>query len=114
VADRISGTEVEARVAAHLERRGYRILARNFRTRFGEIDLVVQKGSSIRFVEVRARASGRFLRPAETVDARKQARLRRTAETFLARRGAPRAEQVFFDVASVVGDDLEYIEGAFE
>ena len=114
MSEKLSGAAAEARVAAHLERLGFRVLARNFRTRFGEIDLVAQKGTSLHFVEVRSRATARFLRPADSVDARKQARIRRTAEAFLARRGAPRPEQVFFDVASVVGEELEYLHAAFE
>ena len=109
-----SGPAAESLVAEHLERRGFRIVARNFRTRFGEIDLIVQRGSALHFVEVRSRASARFLRPADSVDHRKQSKIRRSAQAFLARRDAPRVDEVFFDVASVVGDELEYLQGAFE
>ena len=114
MSDRVSGPDAEERVARELERRGFRILARNFRSRFGEIDLIAQRGHDLHFVEVRARATARFLHPAVSVDARKQGRIRRTAEVFLARRGAPRPAQVFFDVAAIVGDELEYLQGAFE
>ena len=60
-------------------------MARNYRTRRGEIDLVLQEDASLVFVEVRYRVSIAFGRPEETVDPRKQSRLRLAAEAFLQR-----------------------------
>ena len=108
------GSKAEERVVRHLEAGGYHILARNFRTRLGEIDIVASRGRALHFVEVRARASGAFLHPAESVDFRKRQRIRRAAEQFLARLRGPAPAEVFFDVASVIGDDLDYRKGAFE
>jgi putative endonuclease len=108
------GAQAEDRVTRHLEQHGFQILARNFRTRLGEIDIVAAKGRDLHFVEVRSRTSTRFMRPAESIDARKRARLRRAAELYLARLSGPAPEQVFFDVASVVGDQIELLTGAFE
>ena len=73
----------EDRAAALLEQEGYRIRARNFRCRFGEIDLIAEKENILAFVEVKLRKSDRFARAAEFVDYRKQARLRTTAELWL-------------------------------
>lgn len=109
----VSGTLAEDRVTLHLQQLGFQILARNFKTKLGEIDIVAAKGRALHFVEVRSRASKGFMRPAESVDARKQLKLRRTAELYLARHRGPPPLEVFFDVASVVGDELEYIQGAF-
>lgn len=110
----LSGAAAEERVVHFLEARGFRVVDRNFKTKLGEIDVVAVKGRALHFVEVRSRASSRFLHPAESVDARKQAKLRRTAELYLARwKGATPAE-VCFDVAAVVGDEIEFREKAFE
>lgn len=108
------GARAEERVVRHLEQGGFQILARNFRTRLGEIDIVATRGRALHFVEVRARTSGRFLHPAESVDARKRQRLRRAAEQYLARLRGPAPYEIFFDVASVIGDEIDYRQGAFE
>ncbi|MBI2894774.1 MAG: YraN family protein [Deltaproteobacteria bacterium] len=107
------GAEAERRVGAHLERLGFRVVARNFRSRWGEIDLIASRPGEIHFVEVRARSTETFVTAAESIDARKQARIRRTAEVYLAKKARPFA-QAFFDVATVVGDRVELLVGAFE
>ncbi len=76
------GEEIAARF---LERRGFRILARNLRSRLGEIDLVARDGPTLVFVEVKARRHRRGDPPQAAVDARKQARLARLAIDYLAR-----------------------------
>jgi putative endonuclease len=80
--------------------RGYRLVARNWHSRLGELDLVVARGGVIVFVEVKSRSSDRLGGPYEAVTASKQRRLRRLAEAFVAasRQGADRFR---FDVASV-------------
>lgn len=71
-------------VAAHyLEQRGYQVLARNVRTRYGEIDLVAAQGAVLVFVEVKSRSGSGFGLPEEAVDARKLEHLYRSAEEFL-------------------------------
>jgi putative endonuclease len=82
-------------------RRGYRVLARNWRCRVGELDLIVARGDAVVFCEVKTRRGRRFGEPWQAVDARKQAKLRHVAQAFLvATRRRPSA--VRFDVASVV------------
>lgn len=78
-----SGEDFEQRAARWLRARGLRIVARNFRCRCGEIDLVVRDRDHLVFVEVRARSNPRYVSAAASVDARKQRRLVRAAQVFL-------------------------------
>lgn len=71
--------------AQFLRQSGYRIIARNYRTPFGEIDLIAYDGPVLVFVEVKARRGDRFGPPHAAVDARKQRRLTRAALGYLAR-----------------------------
>lgn len=66
------GEEYAARL---LEREGYRILSRNFHTRYGEIDLIAQKGEILAFIEVKTRAADSLSRPAAAVSRQKQSRI---------------------------------------
>jgi putative endonuclease len=111
------GEELAARWYAE---RGYRLVARNWRCRDGELDLVVARHGEVVFCEVKARTSDRFGLPAEAVTPAKQRRLRRLAAAFLAAAAAPdssfsvpRGAQPRFDVASVLGDRVDVIESAF-
>ena len=76
----------ERLAAGYLESRGYQILERNFRWRFGEIDLIARRGDWLAFVEVRTRRGDEFGDPSETLTTRKQARLRATAEHYCQQR----------------------------
>jgi len=78
----IVGEELAAR---ELVSRGYAILERRYRTRYGEIDIVAEDGETLVFVEVRARATGEFGRAAETVDDRKKRKVTAMAVEYLAR-----------------------------
>ncbi len=106
----------EDAAARYLERRGYRVLHRNWRIRMGELDLVAMKDRTLVFVEVKARASTRFAEPESSVGRRKQQRLRRLGEAYLIFE-RPDFEYCRFDVVSVVADmrepRLRHIENAF-
>ncbi len=80
------GDSAERVAALYLEERGCRIIARNIRTRAGEIDLIAQDAEGLAFVEVKARRGAGYGAPEEAITARKQARLVNLAEDFLARR----------------------------
>lgn len=80
-------------------RRGFRLLARNWRSALGELDLVVERDGLVAFCEVKARSSARLGGGYEAVTPSKQRKIRALAETFIAARG--RAERYRFDVASV-------------
>jgi len=90
----------EGLACRELERRGYRILARRFRTRFGEIDVVAREGPTIVFVEVKARRGGAFGGGAVAVTPGKQRRITRLAEEYLLR-ARLRDVPVRFDVVVV-------------
>ncbi len=92
-------------------RDGYRVLARNWRCRSGEIDLVLEGGGVVVFCEVKARRSDAFGHPAEAVDARRIGRLRRAATEWLGAEAGRR--RVRFDVVAVLPDRVERLEGAF-
>jgi putative endonuclease len=79
------GKDGEALAVEELERRGYAILARRYRTRYGEIDIVAREGETTVIVEVKARATAEFGTAAEAVTPRKQRRLVAMAVDYLAR-----------------------------
>ena len=95
------GARGEDLAAEYLIAAGMRIEVRNWRNRFGEIDLIVDDAGVTAFVEVKTRTSNRFGPPAEAVTFAKQARIRRLAGYWLAERTGPWVE-VRFDVVSVL------------
>jgi len=107
------GEPAESLAAAFLEREGLRILERNYRCRFGEIDLVAAAGATLVFVEVRARASEAFGGAAGSITAAKRKRLVAAARHYLARHRADSACR--FDVVLVRGAErrIEWVTGAF-
>ena len=72
----------EETAARYLEKKGYQILARNYRTPYGEIDLVARQGTVMVFVEVKARSSTRYGYPEEAVDEGKAERLLAAVDTY--------------------------------
>ncbi len=105
----------------HLERLGFRRLARNFRTRYGELDLVVCDDATIVFVEVKARRIGASAGSAlESVPPRKQRQVRGMAAAWLVEsEDRPRSSELRFDVIGVTVDHggrlvrLDHLEAAF-
>lgn len=81
------GARAEALAAEYLERQGLTLLERNFRTRRGEIDLVMREGGVLVFVEVRLRTNAAYGGAAASITSRKQARLVAAAQVYLARLG---------------------------
>ncbi|MCC7035650.1 MAG: YraN family protein [Acidobacteria bacterium] len=97
------GRRGEDVACAELESRGYTVLHRRYRTRYGEIDIVARHGRVLVFVEVRARTSGKFGHAAESVTAQKQQRVAAMAESYLGREGV--GDSVCrFDVVAVEAD----------
>lgn len=118
-ASRLLGRWGEALAADHLRRAGYQIVAANWRSRFGEIDLIAADGEYLCFVEVKLRKSAAFGGAGEFVDRHKQDKLRLTAELYLSR--YPTRLQPRFDVIEIYapqGTDtkaprVHHIENAF-
>ena len=115
------GRRGEQLAAEHLERLGYELVERNFRTRWGELDIVARRDGTLVFCEVKARrASGRAGGPFDAVGPPKRAQVRRMAAAWLAaRHDRGYAEVLRFDAIGVRFDeedrliDLEHLEGAF-
>jgi putative endonuclease len=115
------GRAGEELAAAHLLRLGYEIVERNYRTRWGELDIVARAGSTLTFCEVKTRrAGGRAGGPFDAVGRDKQTRVRKMAGSWLVeRRDRPYAEVIRFDAIGVIVDacgrlvSLEHLEGAF-
>lgn len=120
------GRRGEEIAAEHLVRRGFRILARNYRTRWGEIDIIAFDGRTLTFCEVKSRrartsAGGSAERaPFESLHARKRAQVRRIARRWISERfERPYAPLIRFDAIGVTFDHrgdlarLDHLEGAF-
>jgi putative endonuclease len=113
----VRGWAGEELAVAWYEANGYEVVARNWRCREGELDVVARRGRLHVFCEVKSRSSDAFGAPAEAVGPLKRARLRRLAALWFAalpagHPGAGRGGPVRFDVACVLGEVLEVIEGA--
>jgi putative endonuclease len=105
----------------HLERLGFRVLERNYRTRFGELDLIVCDDATIVFVEVKTRRLGASAGSAlESISPRKQRQVRSMAAAWLVESSdRPRSSELRFDVVAVTVDHgarlvrLDHLEAAF-
>lgn len=112
----LSGTLGENAAVKLLKKKGYKILARNFRKKYGELDIIAKKDGIISFVEVKLRATKTFGTAAEAVDARKRQRMIKTAQAYLSENGLDCA--CSFDVVEVYHKGLSitevnHIESAF-
>ena len=94
------------RVAAKaLMKRGYRLLEHNYTIRGGELDLILEKGNELVFVEVKTRRNTHFGSPLESITPQKQRHLRRAAEVYLCSLPDADRDIRFFAVAVILDDD---------
>jgi putative endonuclease len=114
------GDAGEQAAVAHLRRLGFQILERNYRTRWGELDVVAFDGVTIAFVEVKTRLASGGRTPFESLHVRKREQVRRMAASWLSERpGRPYARALRFDAIGVTFDHaarlvrLEHLEAAF-
>ena len=106
------GAEGESMAARWYEANGYEVLDRNWRCREGELDLVVRRQRTIVFCEVKTRTTAAYGVPAEAVTHAKRQKVRLLAARWL--EDAPiRPARIRFDVAAILGGELEILEGAF-
>ena len=106
------GREAEALAAAFLESKGLKVIARNYRSRFGEIDIIARDGDVLVFVEVRERRSRAYGGAAASITAAKQQKLTRTALVYLGDSATPPACR--FDAVLVAGQGkIEWLRDAF-
>ena len=123
VARQRTGRQAEDLVSGRLAARGWRIVERNARTRFGELDIVAVDGRALVFVEVKAGREDSVFgpeRPVHAVGPQKQRRIRRLAAAWMMeRRDTPRYAEIRFDAVGVTFDraglviDYEHLRGAF-
>ena len=108
---KILGRQGEELTVKYLKKHGYQIIEQNFRTPFGEADIIARKGEIYCFVEVKTRSSDGYGAPYEAVDGRKQEKYRKIALYYC---NMLREEvSCRFDVASIVNGELEYFENAY-
>lgn len=107
------GDAREAQARQHLSRAGLRFRAANVRYRVGEIDLVMDDGEVLVFVEVRYRRSESFGGALHSVQAGKRQRLVRAASSYLATDAALSRRPCRFDVVAIGGDGIDWVRDAF-
>uniref|UniRef100_A0A7V3UZF8 UPF0102 protein ENX16_00740 n=1 Tax=candidate division WOR-3 bacterium TaxID=2052148 RepID=A0A7V3UZF8_UNCW3 len=110
------GTAGEDAARRFLEKQGYKIIATNYRSQLGEIDIIGEDQDTLVFIEVKTRSSNKFGSPAEAVTRKKQQRLHQLAAMFLIERQLDNMP-VRFDVLSLTKTgnrvQIEHIPGAF-
>ena len=115
------GQRAERHAERFLIRQGLRVLTRNYRSRWGEIDLVLHDDDTLVFTEVRYRSDNRFGSPVATVTGDKQRRLRKTALDFIRTHPAQAGAAMRFDVIGITPGSpnnpavvIDWIQAAFE
>ena len=113
-----TGLQGEDIAVSFLEAQGYNIVARNYRQRFGEIDIVAQDAKTLVFVEVKTRKSDRFGSPFEAIDTRKQIKLSRMSQDYISRNNLE-DRSARFDVVSIrltqgSAPEVQLIRDAFD
>ena len=112
------GRMAENLALRYLQKQNLNLLERNFRSRFGEIDLIMQENNTIIFVEVRARKTDAFLHPLESVDYKKRNKIRKTSQVYMQKTAAWNRFDMRFDVIALTGSrgrgmKIDWIKAAF-
>ena len=115
------GKSGEDEAAKVLEKKGYKILDRNYRTRYGEVDIVARDGQTIVFVEVKKRRSNRYGSAKEAIGQKKMKRLAMAAKDYILKHSEGHAKGLNsrFDVVSIethrdLNGRVEHVKNAFE
>jgi putative endonuclease len=108
----LQGRKGERIACRFLLRQGFDVLARRYRSRSGELDIIAFEKETLVFVEVKSRSSKKFGEPWEFVDWQKQQIVRRTAEDFIADHDLGQYAYRF-DIVSVVGKEVSLYRNAF-
>lgn len=108
-----TGKEYEEKAAAYLEKQGMRLLARNFRCRQGEIDIIGIHKEMLVFVEVKYRKNNSHGMAEEAVGVSKQRKICHTSDYFRVRNSQYQGLQVRYDVIAITGETLIWYQNAF-
>lgn len=110
------GSQGEDIAIRFLKKKGMRILARNYKTPYGEIDIIAREGNTIVFIEVKTRTTNSFGQPVEAISGRKQKTLGLVALHYLTNGKTHLPAR--FDIVSIMlkqgGYDVEHLRDAFE
>ncbi len=107
------GHLAEQRACEFLQARGLKLVVQNFRTAYGEIDLIMRDEDEIVFVEVRSRANDDYGTAIESINRNKQQKILKTSLFFLQQRNWLNKVNCRFDVIGVSHDEVEWIQDAF-
>lgn len=110
----LRGADAETRALRHLERQGLKLVARNWRCKGGELDLVMHDGDALAIIEVRSRGRSDYGSALESIDARKRSHLVHAAQLFLAAHAEHAQREIRFDVVALDGDQLHWLKAAFD
>ncbi len=110
---KIKGKAAEDLAASFLKSKKYEILDRNFKTKFGEIDIIARDGNCIVFIEVRSKSYSFFGRPEETVNKEKIKKIIKTAQFYIQTKN-PSFSEVRFDIISILHNNISHIKNAFD
>jgi len=111
--NKFQGAKGEYLASKFLKKKKFKILQSNYKNKFGEIDIIAKDKDVLVFVEVKARETLQFGRPAEAVDNRKQQKLRNAATMYLVENKTPEVD-CRFDVIEILGEEvIGHIENAF-
>jgi putative endonuclease len=112
------GRSAEDLACRYLQEHGLSVIQRNYRTRYGEIDLIMRDRDATVFVEVRFRAKSHLVDPLSSIDSHKQQKLVRTASAWLQKHTDAGSAAARFDVIAISGQDaqrrIDWIKNAFE
>ncbi|VUD60064.1 hypothetical protein TDB9533_02837 [Thalassocella blandensis] len=107
------GARAESLARKHLEQHGLRYIERNFRCRQGEIDLIMQDGQTLVFVEVRFRKSSHYGSAVESITPAKQKKVVTATQLYLQKKKLGENQAIRFDVVGVEQNKIEWIKNAF-
>ena len=110
----LRGLDAEARALRHLEHAGLKLVARNWRCKGGELDLVMTDGPVLAIIEVRSRGRADYGSALESVDRRKHGRLVHAARLFLAAHPEHGDAEVRFDVVTLDAGRIDWLKAAFD
>lgn len=111
--NRSKGTEYECKAAAYMEQHNMQVIEQNYRCRQGEIDIVGREKDYLLFVEVKYRKDTKKGYPSEAVTPAKQARIYQAARYYLYAHHIPEHTKIRFDVAAILGEEIQYMKNAF-
>jgi len=105
--NKILGNIGESKSCNYLLKSGYELLFRNFRCRYGEIDIVAKNGNIISFIEVKTRSGTLYGNPEESIDNQKKIHIKNTANYYIQQAGLEDYE-ISFDVISIISDGRKF------